>query len=73
MKRPIFAAVLCAVAWIGGACGQLMTEPPPAGDDFESPFEGLSADLNAVFVAGDENFARAFTIDEGLGPIFNNT
>ncbi|MYB71836.1 MAG: hypothetical protein F4X75_25455 [Gemmatimonadetes bacterium] len=72
MKRPIFAAVLCAVAWIGGACGQLMTEPPPPGDDFESPFEGLSADLNAAFVAGDENFAKAFTIDEGLGPIFNN-
>lgn len=72
MKRPIFAVGLCAMTWIGGACGQLMTEPPPPGDDFESPFEGLSADLNAVFVAGDENFAKAFTIDEGLGPIFNN-
>ncbi|NKB71664.1 MAG: thiol oxidoreductase [Candidatus Latescibacteria bacterium] len=49
-----------------------MTDTPPAGDDFESPFDGLSNKLNAVFIEGDENFAKAFTIEEGLGPIFNN-
>ena len=36
-----------------------------AGDDFESPPEGLSHNLNAAFVKGDENFEKAFTIAEG--------
>ncbi len=53
-------------------CDTLMTETPPAGDDFESPFDGMSHDLNLAFAAGDENFERFFTVEEGLGPIFNN-
>ena len=55
------------------ACDTIMTETPTAGDDFESPFDGLSNNLNAQFARGDENFERAFTADEGLGPIFNNS
>jgi CxxC motif-containing protein (DUF1111 family) len=54
-------------------CDTLMTEQPVAGDDFESPFDGMSRDLNAVFLLGDENFEKVFTASEGLGPIFNNT
>ena len=54
------------------ACDTLMTETPTAGDDFESPFDGLSHDLNVQFLEGDENFGRVFTVEEGLGPIFNN-
>ncbi len=53
-------------------CDTLMTEQPVAGDDFVSPFDGMSRDLNAVFLRGDENFEKAFTASEGLGPIFNN-
>ena len=53
-------------------CDTLMTEAPPAGDDFVSPFDGMTPDLNAAFIRGDENFERAFTVEEGLGPIFNN-
>ena len=54
------------------ACDTFMTETPTAGDDFESPFDGLSHDLNVQFLEGDENFGRVFTVEEGLGPIFNN-
>ena len=61
-----------ALGLIASGCDTLMTETPTAGDDFESPFEGLSHDLNSAFAEGDENFERAFTVDEGLGPIFNN-
>jgi CxxC motif-containing protein (DUF1111 family) len=53
-------------------CDRIVTERPAAGDDFESPLDGMSHDLNAVFALGDENFERAFTVGEGLGPIFNN-
>ncbi|MEE2658493.1 MAG: di-heme oxidoredictase family protein [Candidatus Latescibacterota bacterium] len=63
------AAITMVGLW---GCDTLMTEKPTAGDDFESPFDGLSPDLNAVFLLGDENFEHAFTPEEGLGPIFNN-
>lgn len=64
---------LCAAALLGAVgCERIMTSAPPAGEVFSSPMDGLSGDLNAVFVQGDENFAKVFTVAEGLGPIFNN-
>ena len=59
---------------LGGVmgCDRIVTERPTAGDDFESPLAGMSPGFNAVFSLGDENFERAFTVEEGLGPIFNN-
>ena len=54
------------------SCEKLLTTAPEAGDDFETPFDPLSNELNAMFAAGDEAFDKAFTVKEGLGPIFNN-
>ena len=54
------------------SCEKLLTTAPEAGDDFETPFDPLSNGLNAMFAAGDEAFDKAFTVKEGLGPIFNN-
>ncbi len=54
------------------ACDTLLTETPPAGDDFESPFDDLPPALNAAFLAGDANFERPFSVNDGLGPLFNN-
>ncbi len=71
MKQGLQLILLAAGLGLG-ACDNIMTETPPVGDDFESPFDGMSADLNAAFIRGDENFERAFTVEEGLGPIFNN-
>ena len=65
-------ASLLIIGFCASGCDTIMTETPTAGDDFESPFEGMSHDLNAAFARGDENFERAFTVEEGLGPIFNN-
>lgn len=42
----------------------------PLGD-FETPFEMLSSDLSATFARGEEAFMKVFTVEEGLGPIFN--
>jgi CxxC motif-containing protein (DUF1111 family) len=50
-----------------------MTETPTVGDDFTTPFDGISGDLNTVFAVGDEAFERVFTVSEGLGPLFNNS
>ena len=68
-------ALLCSglIALLGAmGCDPILTNKPLAGNDFESPLDGMSHDLNAVFALGDENFERAFTVGEGLGPIFNN-
>ena len=51
-------------------CG-LLTEAPLDPDTLEAPFEGMTNTLNAAFGRGDENFDHVFTINEGLGPIFN--
>ena len=37
-----------------------------------TPFDMLSYDLNATFIRGEEAFQKAFLVEEGLGPIFNN-
>ena len=75
-RKSVLPRILSCWSLIGllGAmgCDRILTERPSAGDDFESPLEGMSHDLNAVFAQGDENFERAFTVGEGLGPIFNN-
>lgn len=42
----------------------------PLGD-FETPFEMLSSDLSATFTRGEDAFMKVFTVEEGLGPIFN--
>ena len=68
-SRAVLAAALSMLLC---GCGDILTEAPPAGDDFESPFDGLSFALNASFLRGDENFERVFRVEDGLGPIFNN-
>ncbi len=70
VRAAVAAASLAALALASG-CGDLLTEAPRIGDDFESPFEGLPPELNAVFAEGDANFERVFSVEEGLGPIFN--
>ena len=54
------------------ACDQLTTVKPPDGNVFDAPVEGLSASELAAFVRGDAEFARPFSPNAGLGPIFND-
>lgn len=55
------------------ACDMLMTQAPADGETFDAPLAGLSTSELAAFVRGDEAFGKAFTVGEGLGPIFNET
>jgi CxxC motif-containing protein (DUF1111 family) len=54
------------------ACETLLTEPPVGADVMDGPLPGLSGAELAVFARGDAQFERAFSVIEGLGPIFND-
>lgn len=77
LKNNTRAILILAVCVCGAllltSCDTIMTDQPTAGDEMDSPLDDLSTELTLMFVAGDENFGRVFTVDEGLGPIFNNT
>ena len=73
MKKTIVRGFAVVAVLFGlSACDTIMTETPTAGDDFVTPFDGLSHNLNFQFAKGDENFERPFLPEDGLGPIFNN-
>jgi len=64
------AAVALSLALFG--CDTLLTTKPPLGERFDQPLEGLSNGELGQFQRGQTQFRRAFTVREGLGPIFNN-
>ena len=55
------------------SCNKIFTEAPEPHTTLEEPFDGLSASELAAFLRGDEAFSTAFTVETGLGPLFNNT
>jgi len=67
--RDIVLALL--VAATGIACDALLTEPPAEGETFDAPLPGLTNAQHAAFARGDEAFEKAFSVREGLGPLFN--
>lgn len=66
----VAASVAGAVALSG--CGKLLTTEPAPGERFDQPLAGLSNGELGDFQDGHTQFRKAFTINEGLGPIFNN-
>ena len=71
-KYPTFYAAMILLLMINLSCDKILTREPEAGNALDSPFDPLSNEFNAMFAAGDEEFDRAFTVNEGLGPLFNN-
>jgi len=74
--RIAFCAVAVAAAAAGAlfssGCGKLLTTEPAPGERFDQPLDGLSNGELGDFQDGHTQFRKAFTINEGLGPIFNN-
>lgn len=66
---------LAGLAWLlmGMGCDSVLTRAPDDGDVLDAPFPGLASDLQIMFNQGDANFERVFSIDTGLGPLFNNS
>ena len=50
---------------------QMMTSINENIDNYEMPFNMLPSDMRDTFMRGEEAFMKAFTVEEGLGPIFN--
>ncbi|MCI0452101.1 MAG: hypothetical protein L0Z51_06865 [Candidatus Latescibacteria bacterium] len=73
MRHPRRLAAFLAIGWLLAfvACDTLLTESPDPGEVFDGPIDGLSDELNRMFVRGDGNFEKVFTVAGGLGPIFN--
>ncbi len=78
----ILFLVLFAVISLGG-CNEMVQVAKPLiqdevdlereGDNYTTPFDMLSYDLSATFIRGEEAFQKVFLVEDGLGPIFNNT
>jgi CxxC motif-containing protein (DUF1111 family) len=66
------AAGLVLVALVIVGCSNLLTTEPAPGERFDQPLAGLSNGELGDFQDGHTQFRKAFTINEGLGPIFNN-
>ena len=66
-----FLAICTTCAILIGCDSMLTTKPDPA-DRFDEPVVGLDNGELGDFQDGHEQFRKAFSIREGLGPIFNN-
>jgi CxxC motif-containing protein (DUF1111 family) len=51
-------------------CGGLLPRAPDETTLLDGPIAGLTGPQLAAFLAGDREFGRAFTVADGLGPIF---
>jgi len=70
-RRDVSRSTLALALLLTAACDALLTEAPDDGDLLDAPLPGLTAEEQAAFLRGDEEFGRAFSVAEGLGPIFN--
>lgn len=66
------ALVVAAAVFAFAGCGKLLTTEPAPGERFDQPLDGLSNSELGDFQDGHTQFRKSFTINEGLGPIFNN-
>jgi CxxC motif-containing protein (DUF1111 family) len=60
-------SLVCALS----GCGDLFSSLPPDDESFDAPIDGLNGAQLKSFFAGDEVFAGNFTVESGLGPVFN--
>lgn len=68
-----FIGALFLLTWGTLGCSELFTEAPSDDDLLDAPLPGLTPGEQAAFLRGDEEFGRAFSVGDGVGPLFNNT
>lgn len=64
------AAATVAIGLLSGGCDALLPAAPESEDLLAEPLEDLTPTQLATHLAGDEEFARVFGPDDGLGPLF---
>lgn len=67
------AAAVAATTLAAAACGDYTAPDPGPGPVAGDPVAGLTPGQLNQFTAGRERFQRLFAIDQGLGPLFNET
>ncbi|MBT6013677.1 MAG: hypothetical protein HOG85_02535 [Flavobacteriales bacterium] len=70
MKQINILLLLVIMVFIFSSCESILPKAPDSSDTIAEPIEGLTPHQLAFFMEGDELFAKIFTPDEGLGPIF---
>lgn len=73
MKRWIFVLLVFLIMTETFSCKKLLPPAPPSEEILAEPVEGLTPEQLFLFSLGDEQFARIFSREEGLGPIFSHT
>ncbi|HET7903114.1 MAG TPA: di-heme oxidoredictase family protein [Candidatus Eisenbacteria bacterium] len=68
----VWALVVFVAGFLSAGCDKMLTERPDPGTRFDQPIEGLGNGELGRFQAGQTQFRRGFSIEEGLGPVFNN-
>lgn len=67
---------LTTLALIGttvfASCSKLGPAAPKGYEDLDEPIEGLSVEEQRRHSAGDTQFEKVYTIEEGLGPVFSH-
>lgn len=62
-------AIPVIVACVAAAC-DVLPSAPDAEETLEGPIEELTSAQRARHFAGDAEFSRRFSVDEGIGPLF---
>lgn len=72
MSRPYLRALLvsCLLLSFSAACDSFTPEPPSEEEVLDGFIEGLTPAQARSHIVGDEEFARVFSVEDGLGPIF---
>lgn len=68
--RPLRVLASISLPFVLSGCDLLGPDLPPDDLTLDAPFDDLTPEQLAVHVAGDEEFGRRFSPEEGLGPIF---
>lgn len=71
MAAAVAGVVVATVTF--AACSDYMAPEPPPGPAPGDPLAALTQPELIRFTAGQERFERLFSIDQGLGPLFNET
>jgi CxxC motif-containing protein (DUF1111 family) len=71
VKLTVLAVFLGVCLGVG--CEKILTEAPAPGDVLDAPLPDLSRELQIMFNQGDANFEETFTVETGLGPLFNHS
>lgn len=72
MKSTTIILGLILACLILTSCEEFAPGPPAGYEELDEPIDGLSVEEQRRHSAGDTQFDKVYTIEEGLGPVFNN-